>query len=164
MKTCVVGLFIMWACVATAFAQQPATGAAEDAVRKVVADYNRALNACDVEGIVRMFEPDAMRMPANQPPTIGQQNLRTWFTNYCSRTTAKLAFIPLEVEVSGNVAWTRVDIGGNLTATANGAVNPQDNQGILIIRRSTDGVWRIARYINNSKRPLPAAPPARTSN
>src|SRR5688572_16457912 len=106
-----------------------------------------------------MFEPDAMRMPANQLPTMGHQNLRTWFTSYCTRTAPKLVFTAVEVEVSGNLAWTRIDIVGALTRP-NG-VNPQDNQGILIIRRGGDGVWRIARYINNSKRPLPTA---QTSN
>ena len=138
-----------------------AAGADDEALRKVVADYNSALNACNVEGIVRMFERDAMRMPANQPPTVGEQNLRVWFTNYCSRTTAKLAFTVMESQVSGDLGWVRVDIGGALTAKSTDAVAPQDNQGILIIRRGADGVWRIARYINNSKKPLP---PAAASN
>lgn len=156
MKAFFIGLFVTLACVASGWAQSGA-GGSDDAVRKVVADYNIALNGCDVEGIVRMFEPDAMRMPANQPPTVGHANLRAWFTSYCGRTRAKLTFSVMEVQSAGNLAWVRVDIGGALTATANGAVNPQDNQGILIIRRGTDGAWRIARYINNSKRPLPTA-------
>ena len=159
MKYPIVGLLISLAFVAAAPARMDAAVAADDALRKVVADYNRALNACDVEGIVRMFERDAMRMPANQPPTVGEQNLRSWFTNYCSRTTAKLAFTVMESQVSGDVGWVRVDIGGALTAKSNDAVAPQDNQGILIIRRGSDGVWRIARYINNSKKPLASPRP-----
>jgi uncharacterized protein (TIGR02246 family) len=129
------------------------SSAADDAIKKVVADYNRELNACRVEGIVNAYERDGVFMPPNQPAAVGQAGVRAWAKNYCSRTVAKLKFVPIEVQRMGDWAWLRVAISGTLTTKATGAMTQQDNKALFIVHRGTDGTWRIARYAINSNKP-----------
>jgi uncharacterized protein (TIGR02246 family) len=159
MRTSIVTLAVLCATVIVTPAQESRSNAAEDAIKKVIADYNRGLNACDVEAVVKVWEHDGIFMPPNQRAAEGEQSLRAWYTTYCSRTVAKLKFAPVEVRQTADWAWARVAVTGALTNKATGTVTLQDNKALFVVHRGIDGTWRIARYAINSNKPQAAQRP-----
>jgi uncharacterized protein (TIGR02246 family) len=154
MRTTLLVLVLLVATVAVTRAQDARSNATGDAIRKVVADYNQALNGADLQRIVKVFEPDAVWMPPNQPAPTGEQAIRQWFQNYFSQTVANLKFSPVEVETAGRWAFARVAVTGTTTPKAGGSSVQQDNKALFVVHQGTDGAWRIARYIINSNKPL----------
>jgi uncharacterized protein (TIGR02246 family) len=144
---------VMLATTSPALAQQSRSDRDAEPIRKVVADYNRELNACNVEGIVKSYEPDGIFMPPNTPAAVGDAGLRVWAKNYCSRTVANLKFAPVESQTIGDWGWLRVAITGTTTTKATGMVTQQDNKALFVVHRGSDGAWRISRYAINSNKP-----------
>jgi ketosteroid isomerase-like protein len=126
MRTTAVTLALL--CVATIPMSAQDSTSDDAAIRKPVADYNRGLNTCDVESAVKAWERDGVFMPPNQPAVEGEQALRSWYKNYCSRTVANLKFAPVEARRIGDWAWLRVAISGTTTSKSTGMVTQQDNK------------------------------------
>ena len=154
------GVTLALLCVATTVVRAQDSTSDDAAIRKPVADYNRGLNTCDVEVAVKAWERDGVFMPPNQPAVEGEQALRAWYKNYCSRTVANLTFAPTEARRFGDWAWLRVAITGTTTSKASRTVTQQDNKALFIVHRGADGTWRIARYGLNSNKTA-AAPATR---
>lgn len=157
MQTTVTLLGMLLAASSSAYSQDRTSDADAGPLRRVLADYNRGLNNCDVEALLKVWEPDGVFMAPNQPAAEGTRQLRASYQDYCARTKADLTFTPTEVQQAGDWGWLRVAATGTLRNLRAGVVTRQDNKSLIVVHRGADGTWRMARYAINSN--TPAAPP-----
>lgn len=145
-------LFVFTLMVTTLAAQEARQSGSTDAsVAAVIAQYNRGLNGGDLNAVLTAFHADGVFMAPNQPPVSGDA-LRQWYANYWTRTVAKLQFTPASIRVEGALAYAVVNITGTTTPKNGGPSQQQDNKAIFVLRRGTDGAWKIAHYILNSNK------------
>ena len=124
---------------------------ARAAIRQVIAQTEAANNAGDVDAWLALFAPDAVYMapgaPAVTTPEALRDVARTGFAN-----RAAIRIVAVEIVVTGDWAFARTTVTGNVTLRDSGKVIPVDNKQIVVYRRQPDGAWKIARMISNSNR------------
>jgi uncharacterized protein (TIGR02246 family) len=123
------------------------------AVERVVAEYNAALNNAQLDRMLSLFERDGVQMAPNAPMARGEAELRKLFAGGIGRNAAKLTFTPVDVTVHEPYAFVDFIVSGTLTSKQTGVAIEQDNKGIMVMHKSADGTWRIARYVLNSSKP-----------
>jgi uncharacterized protein (TIGR02246 family) len=114
--------------------------------------------AGNIDSLVALYTPDVAMMPPNEPAVNGQDALRTWTEAMVSQATVSGRYTSSEVTVSGD--WAVDRYAGVLTATpkAGGAPMEEQIKGVHIMKRGTDGVWRIAQDVWNTDAPPPPPP------
>jgi len=122
-------------------------------IEAVVKSYELSLNAGDVEGIVRLFTPDAAVLVPNAPTAVGSDAVRAAYTGVFQAIDIDITFTVAEVQVvSPEWAFLRSTSNGTATILANGVKIPSSNQELFVLRKS-QGRWKLARYSFSSALP-----------
>lgn len=136
------------ASTATPALAQHSAPADQAAIRSVIERTAAANNAGDVEAWVELFESDAVYMPQDAPEAAGHAELvevaRAGFAN-----AADIRIEPREIVVSGDWAFARNSVTGQVTLRDGHRVIPIDTKQLVVYHRQADGSWRIARMISN---------------
>ena len=112
-----------------------------------------AVNAGDVEAEVNRFTADGIYMWPGAPAIEGHDALRKWFEVRFSEIEVELESKTLELEVVGEWAFERGRSVARIRPRTGGAVQTVRGKYLNILRRQTDGTWRIARRIRNADHP-----------
>src|SRR5437868_11095046 len=92
------------------------------AITAVLKSYEQALNASDVEDVVRLYTDDAVLLPPNAPSAVGIDAVRATYTGIFQTIDIDLTFEIAEViAVSPDWAFLRSSSQGSLSILANGA-------------------------------------------
>ena len=125
------------------------------AITAVLKSYEQALNASDVEGVVKLYTDDAVLLPPNAPTAVGIDAVRATYTGIFQAIHIDLTFEIAEVKVvSPDWAFLRSTSKGSITILAKGARIPSSNHELFVLHK-THGRWKLARYSFSSV--LPAA-------
>jgi uncharacterized protein (TIGR02246 family) len=125
------------------------------AITAVLKSYEQALNASDVQGVVKLYTDDAVLLPANAPSAVGIDAVRATYTGIFQAIHINLTFEIAEVKVvSPEWAFLRSTSNGTVTILATGAQIPSSNHELFVLHK-TQGGWKLARYSFSSV--LPAA-------
>jgi uncharacterized protein (TIGR02246 family) len=123
------------------------------AITDVLNRYEQALNASDVEGVVRLFTNDAVVLAPNAPSAVGIDAVRATYTGIFQAIDIDLSFDVAEVNVvSPHWAFLRSTSHGTVTNLANGAKIPGRSQELFVLHKS-QGRWKLARYSFSSTLP-----------
>ena len=111
------------------------------------------VNAKDWKGDLALYTEDAIELPPNQAAVQGKAAIQACkeafppFSNFQEQS--------LEIEGQGDLAYDRGTY--SMTVTPPGAAPIEDRGKYLtILRKQADGSWKVARFMFNSDRPLPA--------
>jgi uncharacterized protein (TIGR02246 family) len=141
-------------------AEVPDTRAAdESAIRDIVAAWNKAVAAKDVDGSISCYSDDGSLLIQNRPIVTGKEGIRAYYANLLAMPGFSLAIQSAMVEVarSGDLAYER----GTYRMTVDGPDGkPVTNTGkyVGVYRKGADGIWKLVADIANSD--SPAAPPS----
>ena len=125
------------------------------AIKAVLNSYEQALNASDVQGVVKLYTDDAVLLPPNAPSAVGIDAVRATYTGIFQAIDIDLTFEIAEVKVvSPDWAFLRSTSKGSITILAKGAQIPSSNHELFVLHK-TQGRWKLARYSFSSV--LPAA-------
>jgi uncharacterized protein (TIGR02246 family) len=125
------------------------------AIKAVLKSYEQALNASDVQGVVKLYTDDAVVLPPNAPSAVGIDAVRATYTGIFQAIHINLTFEIAEVKVvSPEWAFLRSTSNGTVTILATGAQIPSSNHELFVLHK-TQGGWKLARYSFSSV--LPAA-------
>ena len=109
--------------------------------------------AGDSVGIADLFTEDAVIMPAGEPTASGRAQVLASFGAFFRNYTSQARIEPIETHIAGDWAWARTRVSGTLTPRAGGAPIELSAREIAILRRQSDGSWKVARLIGNSAPP-----------
>jgi uncharacterized protein (TIGR02246 family) len=147
-------------CVAALTALLPLTVRADEkvddkAIREVLKGYEKALNASDTDGVVKLYTADAVLMAPNNSPAVGQETVRKVYDGLFKAVKLDIKFEVDEVKpMSGKWAFARTR--SKFTVKLLGTdlpPQPDANQELFLLQRGDDGQWRVARYSYSSTNP-----------
>jgi ketosteroid isomerase-like protein len=143
-------------CLGFSVGCQRPTGLSEadrTAIRQVGETDMKMMNAKDWKGDLALYTEDAIELPPNQAAVQGKAAIQACkeafppFSNFQEQS--------LEIEGQGDLAYDRGTY--SMTVTPPGAAPIEDRGKYLtILRKQADGSWKVARFMFNSDRPLPA--------
>jgi uncharacterized protein (TIGR02246 family) len=134
---------------------QPSQSKAQQraAITGLLKRYEQALNASDVEGVVRLYADDAVLLAPGAPSAVSIDAVRAAYTGIFQAIDIDLTFDIAEVNVvSPDWAFLRSSSHGVATVLANGARTPSSNHELFVLHKS-QGHWKIARYSFSSVLP-----------
>jgi uncharacterized protein (TIGR02246 family) len=134
---------------------QPSQSKAQQraAITGLLKRYEQALNASDVEGVVRLYADDAVLLAPGAPSAVSIDGVRAAYTGIFQAIDIDLTFDIAEVNVvSPDWAFLRSSSHGVATVLANGARTPSSNHELFVLHKSR-GHWKIARYSFSSVLP-----------
>ncbi len=169
-----LGLLALAACQPST-KPQPPTAADTAAIEKIRADYVAAWNAGKVDDVLRLYASDGQLLPADRPPVVGSNAIRTYFNSALGTPTRPTLAVPPGTLVG------RQDLAvytGSDTLTipapppaaqpgrrARAAATPPAptvlaGKYVVVLMKQADGGWRIAYHAEMPNAPMPAATPA----
>lgn len=158
MKPWLLSLFFWLVTAGSAAIAEPLASVALPAdLDRVLRDYERAWVANDPAALAALFTADGMALPNGQPPARGPDAIRK---AYSQGAGGALSLRAIAYQVSGDLAYI---IGGFGAAPG----KPDFGKFVLVLRRASDGRWRLLADIDNTNRipaqtvpPAPASPPS----
>ena len=120
-------------------------------IENLIQDYQKALNASDVNSVVSLYTQDAVLIPNAAPTADGLEQIKQTYEYVFDNFSFNLDFDMLEIEVIGKKAYARSTSKGNLTIKANGETVPDENRELFIFEKQ-NGNWKIARYMYNKSK------------
>lgn len=139
--------------VSTAWRQTGAAG--EAAVVKVRSAYVAAVKAGDAAGIAKLYAPDGIEMPPNQPMQKGRAAVLAFHKAFTESmaSPAQLTVTPIETKVSGDIAF---DVGTyTQKVTPKGGQAAEDKGKYVVLLKRSGGEWWVSHAIYNSDLPPP---------
>ena len=119
----------------------------EAAIRRTLAAYNAALNGGAASAVLPLYTPDGICMAPFSPPSIGQAALKAAYEGFFRELTFDVRFDIAEVTVvAPDWAFVRTSSAGTTLHRSTGKTVSEANQELFVMRKGTDGQWRIARY------------------
>ena len=107
----------------------------------------------DFEAWLSLFADDAIVMVPNLPALTNKAAIREWNAPFFEKFDLHEESDEREVEVAGDWAYIRAHWTWILTPKGGGEVIKDTGNSIWILRRQSDGSWKIARGIYNSDQP-----------
>jgi uncharacterized protein (TIGR02246 family) len=124
-------------------------------IRKLFDDFCTAHKYDDGAKLAEFYTDDAMLMPSDEPIISGKAAIASRYQRDIDKFTVELTTNPEEIEVSDNLAFVRGTFTIKLTPKAEGEKIEATFKAISILRKNTDGLWKLYCDIWNSDTPLP---------
>ena len=122
------------------------TWASIDRVRQ---DFNAAFNAGDAAAMSRIVDRDGIWMPPGNPAIKGKEDIvetyAAWFAKFSSKINLKSG----EVLLTGQWAVVNGTFERTDTLKSDGARKQTKGHYLLILKKQSNGAWKIARDIWN---------------
>lgn len=133
--------------------------AAVDAVRN---HEQAALNAGNIDSLLLVYADDIDMMAPGAPAARGVAAVRELSTTMLADGTPSVSYTSSSVEIAGDIAIDRYTGTFTMTPKAGGPATNETIKGIHVLRRQTDGGWKIIQDVWNADPPAaPPAPPAK---
>jgi len=130
-------------------AQIAAAQSDEVAIKKLIANFEKELNAGNADGVKDLFMPDGVFMPHGSPAQVGGKAIHAFEDTYFGRELLDINFNPVEVVVHNGWAFARVETTGTGKSKDSGTSSKIDNKSLLVLHRTNAGTWKIARAMWN---------------
>jgi ketosteroid isomerase-like protein len=114
---------------------------------RVLRNYEQAWTQRQSSALAELFTTDGMALQSGSPPARGAAQIAA---RYAETAGSPLSLRPLAYSVSHDMAYI---VGGFASA----AGEPDSGKFVLVLRRGSDGNWKIAADIDNMNA-LPGAP------
>jgi uncharacterized protein (TIGR02246 family) len=126
------------------------------AIKEVISVYEAALNASSADAVMPLYADDGVFMPPHNHAAVGKAAVREAYAAVFKAITLRLKFNVAEaVQMTPDWAFVRTSSAGAMTVNATGAQSTEGNQELFILKKGTDGSWKIARYSFSSTNPPP---------
>ncbi|RPT44497.1 DUF4440 domain-containing protein [Pseudomonas aeruginosa] len=141
------------------FAAHTATAApdtnVETAVTRQLERYEQALNASDVDAVMKLYARDPVFMPQHSLPAVGREAVRAAYRQVFAKIRLDIDFSIDEIRPLGpDRAFARTRSNGTVKVLGVDApAGAEANQEVFLLHRENDGQWRFARYIFSTTNP-----------
>ena len=137
---------------------QPAKAAAadEDAVKQLVAEFDRCAREKDLEAFLSNSVEDVVALAPGEPAAVGKAALRSWYKGFYAAFDIAMVHRPIETHSFGDVVITRGDATGSIRSVSGGEPMQVDNKYLFVLKRQANGslkVWRAMFNANGAATP-----------
>ncbi len=124
------------------------------AINELYDQYCLASNEDDIDHFMSLWDDDAIRMSPDLPAFVGKEMVRSYFETLFEKSTGIIAIYgETEVQVAGDMAFSRGTYTVSLSPKAGGPATHIDGKWLDILKRQTDGSWKIYRDCVNFNAP-----------
>ena len=120
----------------------------EQEIKDVTLKFGEAFNRGDVAAAVEFYTDDAKFLHPGAEIVSGKQGIKEFFEIGRAFGLRKLNFIPVEIEYDGNLAYERGTI--HMEMEAEGKLMTDKGKYLVVMKRQSDGSWKVAVDIWNS--------------
>jgi uncharacterized protein (TIGR02246 family) len=121
-------------------------------IEALVKDYEKALNANDLESILSLYGQAPVFMPQHAPALVGREAVRAGYRQVFETIKLNIEFTIHDLEVLGDAAWARTSSAGHTRALSAGIEVAEGNNELFIFMRE-NGDWKIHRYLFSTTQP-----------
>jgi uncharacterized protein (TIGR02246 family) len=148
---CLSSILVLAACGQSA--PEPVDTSEADAavIRAQTDQFLAAWNAADVTGFSDMYTDDAVQLQPDGPATAGRVAILQTFTDYFNEFDAEQTAVTEEVEVFGDIGYSRGTWSLTQTPKAGGDVQARNGKWSNVQRRQADGSWKVWRWMWNEE-------------
>lgn len=123
-------------------------------IHALLKTYEQALNAGDIPGVLKLYTQDGVFMAQHNSPAVGIDAIEAAYQAVFTAINLDIKFDVLEIEtLADNWAFARTNSAGTTTINATGDKVAEGNQELFLLRKTSDGNWKIARYIFSTTNP-----------
>jgi uncharacterized protein (TIGR02246 family) len=122
----------------------------EVAIKILIANHTKVMNAGDADGGKDLFMPDGVFMPQGSPAQVGAKAIHAFEDTLFGLASFDINFDPVEVVVLNGWAFARVEVTGTWKSKDSRTSAKTDNKALFILHRTDAGTWKIARLMWNS--------------
>ena len=131
-------------------ASRPDTSEADAQImRGMAAEWIDYFNATNAEGLSSLYMDDMVNVGPDGPDVVGREALRARFAEEFEEFASTQSATVAEVEVVGDIAYTRGEWRTAQTPRAGGDQVEISGKWLWITKRQPDGQWKISRHIWN---------------
>jgi len=152
-------LWVLLLAAAAAPDCRPESPAVRD-VRAVASGIVAADNARDLERVLGHYAADAVLLPPGEGAVVGLEAIRPRYVSLFEAFTPEIELRIDEACAGEGLAFVRGQNRGRLVARAGGAVRELDDSFLMLLRRGSDGAFRISHLIWHRASAPPPSPPA----
>ena len=120
----------------------------KESIETLLLNYRDALNASDVDQVMKLYTTDGVFMPSNAPTSMGTDQVRGAYEYVFSNIKLNIEFNIDEVELAGDYAFARTTSQGTTLIHASGETVPEENRELFVLKQ-VEGAWKIDRYMFN---------------
>ena len=114
------------------------------AINELYNQYCIQAKASDLDNFLSLWEDNAIRMDPDKPSFIGKENIRKFFEPSFELFSVNVALYgDTEIQISGDMAFSRGTYTLSLTPKEGGPTTNIDGKWLDILKRQTDGSWKI---------------------
>ena len=124
------------------------------AIKSSLEEFDAALNASNLDGLMSCFIEDAVRMPPNTPALVGKEAIRNMFQSRFEHYTTEVHNTAEEVKVCGDWAFVRGTHTVTFALKVSGESIRDNGKSITIWQRQSNGSWKLYSGIYNSDLPF----------
>ena len=119
-----------------------------EAIKSLSDEIMKAYNEGDLEALTAIVAEDVVFMPPGKPALIGKEAMRNWHD--FDKISIDVNITVEEVQVLGDWAFMRNIWIGTVTQKEGGEKFELNNKSLILLRRQTDGTWKLSHTIFNS--------------
>ncbi len=123
-------------------------------IHALLKNYERALNASNVSGVVKLYTEDGVFMAQHNPSAVGIDAIKAAYEAVFKAINLNVKFDIVEIKVvADDWAFARTNSAGTITINATGDQVAEGNQELFVLEKTGDGNWKIARYCFSTTNP-----------
>ena len=120
-----------------------------EAVREVVSQVDATLTAGDLDGWMALWDDYGVELPPLQPVLVGKEAIRERDGEFLANNTTQIRSTVEDVQFAGDWAYVRDSYTESWTPKEGGDTTSVVGKSVYVLRRQTDGSWKIYSLIWN---------------
>jgi len=121
-----------------------------ETIARLRTEWLKAFNTENIEAMAALLTDDHIGMPPNRPALRGADISRQFWREGFAIASSKLAVVPEELQIIGDVAIDQFHWTMDSTPRPGGSPIHDEGKCIWIWRQQSDSSWKMARAIWNS--------------
>ena len=117
------------------------------AIKGIIAEWNTAVNAGDIERSMSHRADNEIIIPPNEPAIVGKEADRRFHQQWYDQLIFKEDDVVKDVHVSGDLAVAHVTWSAVVTPKAGGEPIKSNGNTIMVFKKQPDGVWNCIYLI-----------------
>ena len=158
---CLLAIAVLSAPLVVA-AVAPAAGNDDALIAVLRADWVRAINTRDLEGLIDLYAEGSVLMPQYVPPQLGREAIGNWYREQFAKIDAWYTYSAKSLRFDGHWAFEEWTMQLTLSPRGRGRVELLDDvvqaveSGARVYRKDETGRWKIDRELWDSDNVGPA--------